>query len=322
MAETGLLGALFSEKHNGLNGSAEDLICIMQPLGKAVAVEPMISNIVLAGDFLERAGTPAQKDHWIPKITAGQANLALAHSEAQARFDLGFVTTQSKKNSDGVTLSGQKTFVLGAGAADSFIVSAVAQGQSSDDKSSIEFYLIDKNTSGLTIQYYNLIDGSIACEIEMMNTPAEPMTGNFSDLLKTVALTKIAACAELVGLMERLFETTLEYVKTRKQFGRPLSAFQVIQHRLAEAYANLELSRSHLLRLAALDETDKNYSQMISGAKAFISRSALALAEEAVQLHGGMGITDELIIGHAMKRVILLATLFGDVDKELSRFAA
>jgi len=161
-----------------------------------------------------------------------------------------------------------------------------------------------------------------ACELELMNTAAEPMNGSYSDLLKTIALTKIAACAELVGLMERLFDTTLDYVKTRNQFGRPLSAFQVIQHRLAEAYANLELSRSHLLRLAAMSETDKNYEQMISGSKAFISKSALALAEEAVQLHGGMGITNELIIGHAMKRVILLSTLFGDVDKELSRFAA
>ena len=111
MAETGLLGALFSEKYGGLNGSAEDLICIMQPIGKAVAVEPFLSNIVLAGDFLERAGTQPQKDHWIPKIMAGQTNLALAHSESSARFDLGFVETRSKRNGAGATLSGQKTFI-------------------------------------------------------------------------------------------------------------------------------------------------------------------------------------------------------------------
>jgi len=113
------------------SGSAEDLICIMQPLGKAVAVEPMMSNIVLAGDLLERAGTPEQKDHWIPKIMAGQSNLALAHSEAQARFDLGFVTTHAQKKSDKFILNGQKTFVIGAGAADGFIISAVLEGQNS-----------------------------------------------------------------------------------------------------------------------------------------------------------------------------------------------
>jgi len=322
MAETGLLSILFSENYGGLNGSAEDLICIMQPLGKVVAVEPMINSIILAGDFLQRAGTQAQKDLWIPKIMTGEKSLAIAHSEADARFDLGYVKTKCKKNGVGVKLNGQKTFVLGAGAADGFIVSAIAESLDSDNKSNIGFYLVDKDAAGLTQRQYNLIDGSIACELEFINTPATPMDGTFDDFLATISITKIAACAELVGLMERLFEATLEHVKMRNQFGRPLSKFQVIQHRLADAYANLELSRSHLLRLAALKDTDENYEQMISGAKAFISKSARALAEDAVQLHGGMGITDELIIGHAMKRVILLTTLFGDVDEELRRYVA
>ena len=322
MANTGLLGVLFSDAYGGLNGSAEDLICVMKPMGKAVAVEPLLSNIVLAGGLLNRIGTQQQKDLWIPQIIAGKASLALAHSEAEARFDLGFVKTQSKKNGAGVKLSGQKTFILGTGNTDGYIVSAVTKGTDSEDKSNIGFYLVDKDATGLTSRQYNLIDGSIACEIELQNTPADPMSGSFSDFLAAISITKIAACAELVGLMELLFETTLEYVKTRKQFDRPLSSFQVIQHRLAEAYANLELSQSHLLRLATLKENDKNYEQMISGAKAFISKSAMALGKEAIQMHGGMGITDELIIGHAMKRVILLSTLFGDVDEELRRYAA
>ena len=322
MAETGLLGISFSEAYGGLNVSAEDLICIMQPIGKAVAVEPFLSCIVLAGEFLERAGTQDQKDHWIPKIIGGEANLALAHSEAEARFDLGFVKTSAKKNGSKATLNGKKTFILGAGNADSFIVSAILEGKSSDEKTNIGFYLVDNEAAGLSVRKYKLIDGSIGCEIELLNTPAEPMSGSFGDLLQTVSSTKIAACAELIGLMDRLFDETLDYVKTRQQFGRPLSGFQAIQHRLATAYANLELSKSHLLRLAALNESDENYEQMISGTKAYISKSARTLAEEAVQLHGGMGITDKLIIGHAMKRVILLSTLFGDVDEELRRYAA
>jgi len=322
LAKTGVLGLLFSETYGGLSGSTEDLICVMKPLGKAVAVEPLLSNIYLTGDFLERAGTKAQKEHWIPKIIEGKATLALAHCEAEARFDLGFVRTSHKKLNGDVKLNGHKTFVLGAGGADGFIVSAVREGLSSDDKSNIAFYLVDKDAAGLVCRKYNLIDGSIACELDFNNTPAMPMNGDFNDLIATISTTKIAACSELMGLMELLFETTLDYVKTREQFGRPLSSFQVIQHRLAESYTKLELSRSHLLRLAALNETDGNYHQMISGSKAFMSKSALTLAKEAIQLHGGMGITDELIIGHAMKRVTLLATLFGDVHEELRRYAA
>ena len=322
MAETGILGILFSEAYGGLNGSSEDLICVMRPIGNAVAVEPLLSSIILAGNFLERAGTKEQKDVWIPKIMAGEANLALAHSESEARFDLGFVKARSQRKGRTTTVTGQKTFVLGAGGADGYIVSAVPEDLNSSDKSNIKFYFVANGAEGLTSRPYNLIDGSIACELDLKNTPVEPMDASFSDFLATISITKIAACAELIGLMERLFNATLDYVKTRKQFDRPLSSFQVIQHRLAEAYANLELSRSHLLRLAALKESDVNYEKMVSGSKAFISKSALALAKEAIQLHGGMGITDELIIGHAMKRVILLSTLFGDVDQELRLYAA
>ena len=148
------------------------------------------------------------------------------------------------------------------------------------------------------------------------------MDGTFDDFLATISITKIAACAELVGLMERLFEATLEHVKMRNQFGRPLSKFQVIQHRLADAYANLELSRSHLLRLAALKDTDENYEQMISGAKAFISKSARALAEDAVQLHGGMGMTDEYDVGLYLKRARVLEASFGNTAYCRNRFAS
>ena len=148
-----------------------------------------------------------------------------------------------------------------------------------------------------------------------------PMDGHFDDLMSVICLTKIAACAEMVGLMELLLEETLNHVKTREQFGRPLSKMQVIQHRLADAHISLELCRSHLLRMAASNERDDNYMQMNAGSKAYISQAAVALAEEAVQLHGGMGTTDELIIGHAMKRILLLSSLFGDADTEISRYS-
>ena len=319
MAETGILSVPFSESYGGLGGKAQDIICVMQPLGKAVAVDPMLVSPILAGGLLERVGTDAQKEEWIPKIISGHAHIALAHSEAAARYDLDYVKTQFEQANGITKLTGKKTFVLSAATADAYIVTAVEQ-PSTAASNDIAFFLVNKNAAGLSSKQYNLIDGSIACELTLNDTPATTMEGTFNDLMSVVNLTKIAACAEMVGLMELLLEDTLTHVKTREQFGRPLSKMQVIQHRLADAHISLELCRSHLLRMAASNETDANYAQMTAGSKAYISRAAVALAEDAVQLHGGMGTTDELIIGHAMKRILLLSTLFGDANTEITRF--
>lgn len=320
MAETGILTVPFSEKYDGLGGNAEDIICVMQPLGKAVAVEPMLVSSILSGSLLEKVGNDAQKSEWIPKMISGQAHIALAHSEADARFDLTYVKTQFQTANGTTKLTGQKTFVLGAATANAYIVTAVAQA-SSNTSNDISFFLVDKEASGLSSNQYRLIDGSIACELTLNDTAATPMEGHFDDLISVINLTKIAACAEMVGLMELLLEDTLMHVKTREQFGRPLSKMQVIQHRLADSHVSLELCRSHLLRMAASNETDADYTKMTAGSKAYISQAAVALAEDAVQLHGGMGTTDELIIGHAMKRILLLSNLFGDADAEIARFA-
>lgn len=321
MAETGILSIPFSEEYGGLNGSPSDIISVMQPLGKAVTLEPMLPCIALAGDFLNIAGTQSQKSKLIPQIIDGKTCIALAHVEHQARFDLDFVRTSYTVTADGPRLNGHKTFVMGAGAAKTFIVSAKETKADPSDNDSIRFFIVDTNAQNLRRRDYRLIDGSVACELELNNTAGELMDGKFDDFLMSVSLSKIAACAEMVGLMEVLFETTLEHVKTREQFGRPLAKFQVIQHRLADAYADLEMSRSHLVNLAAVKSSDSDYHKIISGSKAAISNSAIRIAEEAVQLHGGMGISDELVIGHALKRVKLLSILFGDADAEMRRYA-
>lgn len=318
MAETGILSIPFSESYGGLGGSAEDLASVMQPLGKAVAVEPVLSGVTLAGNFLNRAGTESQKSVWIPKIISGESQLALAHIEIAARYDLSHIGVRYDSDNQ---ISGRKTFVLGAGAADGFIVSAIANGTETGDEDEIRFFLVENDAPGLIRRNYRLVDGSVACELEFQNVMGAPMLGSFKDLLAAISLTKIAACAEMIGLMEIAFESTLEHLKTREQFGRPLSSMQALQHRLADAYLDLELCRSHLIKLAALEESDPTFEKTISGSKAFISKRAVALAEEAVQLHGGMGITDELIVGHAMKRILLLSTLFGDVDAEMRRYS-
>ena len=320
MAETGILTVPFSERYGGLGGNPEDIVCVMKPLGKAVAVDPMLASPIFAGSLLERVGTDTQKDEWIPKIISGHAHISVAHSEPSARYDLAYVKTKYEHANGTVKLTGKKTFVLGSAAANAYIATAVPQA-SSTTSNDISFFLIDREATGLSHSQYRLIDGSIGCELTLNNTPATPMNGHIDDLMSVISLTKIAACAEMVGLMELLLEDTLEHVKTREQFGRPLSKMQVIQHRLADAHISLELCRSHLLRMAASNERDDNYMQMNAGSKAYISQAAVALAEEAVQLHGGMGTTDELIIGHAMKRILLLSSLFGDADTEISRYS-
>ena len=263
MAKTGILTVPFSENYNGLSGKAEDLICVMQPLGKAVAVEPMLVSPILTGSLLEKNWYRGAKKEWIPKIISGQAHIALAHCESAARYDLGFVETTFTQADNLATLTGEKTFVLGAAAANVFIVSAVP-----NTVGDISFFLVEKDADGLSSKNYRLIDGSIACELTFHNTPAAPMNGHFDDLVSAILLTKIAACAEMVGLMELLLEDTVTHVKTREQFGKPLSEMQVIQHRLADAHVSLELCRSHLLRMAASNETDTDYERTISGSKA------------------------------------------------------
>lgn len=320
MAETGILSIPFSDEYDGLNGTASDMSSVMKPLGRAVAVEPILACIALSGHFLNSAGTASQKKIWIPRMMKGEACIGLAHSEHQSRFDLGFVRTTFKAAAEKVKITGHKTFVLGAGAADAYIVSAVEKDADPDNKVSMKFFIVDANAPNLRIRKYRLIDGSVACELELNDTPGELMDGGFQKFLKSVSFTKIAACAEMVGLMEILFETTLEHVKIREQFGRPLAKFQVIQHRLSDIYAELEMARSHLINLVAVKPFDLNYHKVISGSKAAISKSAVMIAEEAVQLHGGMGISDELIIGHALKRVKLLTILFGDADAEMRRY--
>lgn len=319
MAQMGLMTVPFSEENGGLGGGAEDLICIMRPLGKSVTVEPLLFSTVLAGSLLEAVGTQAQKDKWIANIIDGSAQLALAHSETAARFDLGFVETTFKTENGQTRLSGRKTLVLGCAAADGFIVSAVPE-KTTGVEGKVSFFLVKKDAANMVVRDYRLMDGSIACELDLHGSLAAPMAGSFEDLQSVICLTKIAACAELVGLMELLFEQTLEHLKTREQFGRPLSKMQALQHRLADSFVTLELCKAHLLRMAASQKSDSDYVQMTAGSKAYISRAAVKLAEESVQLHGGMGITDELIVGHAMKRILLLSTLFGDPDYELKSF--
>jgi alkylation response protein AidB-like acyl-CoA dehydrogenase len=318
LAELGVLGVPFSTDDGGLGGGPRELITVMESLGRGLCIEPVLQEVVVAGGLLARAGDPAQKDAWIPRLIAGEAHLALAHFEHSARFDLGDVRLQARTSSDGgVLLEGDKSMVPLAADADQWIVSA-REGESG---TAIGFYLVAPSAPGIERRDYRLVDGSAASFVSFRLVPtAGRLRGDFSDFTAAIDIGRLAAGAEMVGVMSTLFESTVEYLKTRQQFGRPLSSFQALQHRLADLYVRLEQSRSHLYRAMACLRDNDTPESGVAGMKSYISRAAIELGEECVHLHGGVGTTDELNIGHGYKRLLLLANLFGDPNSELTRY--
>lgn len=316
LAETGVLAFPFAEEYGGFGGGSIELITVMEAMGKAVAVEPLLPAIILAGSLIEKAGTAEQKAHWLPRLSAGEAIAALAHGEHQARFNAQNIATRATASGDSVRLNGAKQMVLGGSFADILAVSAV------DESGTPGLFLVRSDAPGLGMRGYRMIDGSTACDLTLSNVPAEQMAGGVATLDQVLRDARLAISAELVGLMSMIFDATLDYVKTRKQFGQAIGAFQAIQHRMADNYASMELSRSQLYRAAATEADDPGREAAITGAKAYISAHAIALGEDAVQLHGGIGTTEELMVGQAFKRVMLLASLLGDSDWELRRYGS
>jgi alkylation response protein AidB-like acyl-CoA dehydrogenase len=320
LAEIGVLGVPFAADDGGLGGGHRELITVMESLGRGLCIEPVLEEVVVAGGLLARAGEPAQKAAWLPKLIAGQAHLALAHFEQTARFDLGDVRVQAHGTGDSVVLEGEKSLVSLAADADQWIVSArqAGGGTGPDD---ISFYLVAPTSPGIERRDYRLIDGSSASALRFRSVPVSGrLRGGFAELAAAVDVGRLAAGAEMLGVMSTLFESTLEYLKTRQQFGRPLSGFQVLQHRLADLYVRLEQSRSHLYRAAQCMHVNEGSDSSVAGMKSYVSRAAIEVGEECVHLHGGIGTTDDLDIGHGYKRLVLLANLFGDPNSELARF--
>lgn len=310
LAELGVLALPFDADAGGLGGTAEDVMIVAEGLGRGVVAEPWLSEILFAGGLIAKAGASAQKDKWLPAIMSGEAHLAVAFAEQQTRFAFDAAATRY----DGENLHGSKTFVLAGSACDAFIVTAHGPD------GTLGLFLIEADAPGLMRQAYRLIDGSPAAELYFSGAPAEAMDGGFAAFSEHIDSLRMPIAAELVGLMSILFETTLGYVRERKQFGAPIGSFQAIQHRMARQYLALEQSRSHLYRAALSDQPERRAAAL--AAKSYISTAAVRLGEEAIQLHGGMGVTDELIVGHAHKRALLLASLFGDADTEARRYLA
>jgi alkylation response protein AidB-like acyl-CoA dehydrogenase len=312
LAELGLIALAAGEDAGGMGGSAVDLALVAEAIGKANAPDPWLEHGVLPVRLLEHGGATEVLD----SVLAGETIATFAWTERGQRYSLKAKGMKAEASGDSITLTGEKTMVMGALLADLFIVTADLDGETA-------CFLVPKNAPGLEVRAYRLADGSIAGELKLTRAPAATkLSLDAAALDAIVADIRLLAAAEMVGLGQRLLDDTLAYVKEREQFGVAIGSFQALQHRLVDCYAKEEQARSMLYRAALADDSDATKSQRAAaGAKAYIGDNVDAIAREAVQMHGGMGITDELAIGHALKRVLLLARLFGDVDTVLAEYA-
>src|SRR5947207_5657168 len=326
-AELGLLGALLPEDFGGLGGGPVETMIVMEEFGKALVVEPYVPTVVIGAGLIRYAGTEAQKKECLPKIASGEAVMAFAFAEPQGRYNLADLTTTAKKQGSGYMLSGHKAVVVGGPWADTLIVTArTAGGQR--DANGVSVFLVDKKSKGISARDYPTLDGLHTSEItfENVEVPSSNLIGaadNALPLIERVVDEAIAAhCAEATGCMKVLVDATVEYSKTRKQFGVPIGKFQVLQHRMVDMFMNYEQSVSITLMATlkfGVNETDRK--KAASAAKVHIGKAGRFIGQQAVQIHGGMGMTDELNVGHYFKRLTMLDALYGDVDHHLKRYA-
>lgn len=326
-AEMGLLAAPFAEEFGGLGQRSLATMIIMQEFGRNLVVEPFFETVVLAGGLIEDIGSPAQRAEFLPEIAAGNSTWALAWTEAGSRYHLDDVTTAARKSGDGYILSGTKAAVIGAPWADKLIVSARTSGDRRD-RGGVSLFVVDRETANLHLQSFRTLDGRRAAEITMKDVPvpADRLLGNEGEgalALEACRDTAIAAlCAEAVGAISALNSATLDYAKTRKQFGVALGTFQVLQHRMVDMFIAAEEAVSLMQHLnLTLAAHEPHGSKLASGAKSKIGEAARFVGEQAIQLHGGMGMSDELNVGHYFKRIAAINVQFGDPTYHLLRYA-
>jgi alkylation response protein AidB-like acyl-CoA dehydrogenase len=326
LAELGLCAAPFAEENGGLGGGTLATMIIMREFGRSLVIEPFFETIVLAGGLLEAAGTAAQRERFLTPITEGQSIWALASAEERSRYDLAAVATTAKRQNDHYVLTGAKTAVIAAPWADQLIVSARTSGEKRDIDG-VSLFIVDRHASNLDLRDFRTIDGRRAAEIALNGVKVSidsllGREGQGAALLEDCRDRAIAAlCADALGAMEELNSATLDYAKTRRQFGTTLGSFQVLQHRMVDMFIALEeaTSLTQYLNLS-LANREPRISKIASGAKAKVGYAAKIIAEQAVQLHGGMGMTDELNVGHYFKRITSLNVQFGDPSYHLTRY--
>lgn len=318
LAEMGVMGLALPSEYGGFDGGAVDLMAIMEIFGAGLVVEPVLPT-VLAARLVVRTGSDAQKQAVLPQVAEGTLRLAFAHLERGARFDLSHVKAEAREAGGAWTISGTKCAVLGAPMAEKLVVSA-------QTPAGLALFLVD--TKDAKLKVHTTVDGMRAADVELANTKAERLGDGTQTLTAIEEVTDLGtalACAEAVGAMKYACDTTLEYLKTRKQFGVTIGSFQALQHRMVDMYIASEFSRSlTYLACTKVESPDDANDRVraVSAAKIKISDSAWLVSQEAVQLHGGMGMSEELKVSHTFRRLTVLAEQFGDADYHLARFAA
>jgi pimeloyl-CoA dehydrogenase small subunit len=328
-AELGWLGVPFAEEDGGFGGGPIEVMLMMEQFGRALVVEPFVPTVLLAGGAIRLAGRNAQKDRWLPGIIDGSVQAAFAFAEPQGRFNLADLTTTARPEGDGYRLDGYKCVVWNGPSADLLVVSARTSG-AQRARTGISLFLVDARAPGVSRRDYPTVDALRASEITLsgVRVAKDAPLGRPGRALpvieRLVDEATMAVGAEAVGCMEVLYKTTVEYCKTREQFGQPIGKFQVLQHRMVDMFMEYEQAKS-LMYMAAMRLAEgygDEAKRAVSAFKVQVGKSGRFVGQNAVQLHGGMGMTEELSVGHYFKRITMIDTLFGNVDFHLKRFGA
>lgn len=323
-AELGLLAAPFSEGAGGLGGGPLSTMIVMHEFGRHLVVEPFVETVVLAGGLIEHVGTPEQQQSFIPGIVDGSKIWTLAWTEKASRFDFANVTTRARREGGDYVLTGAKTMVIAAPWADYLIVSARTSGDNRD-RGGVSLFVVDRRATGVNLQSFKTIDGRRAAEVSLRDARGQLLgaEGEGVAALEACRDRAIGAlCAETVGAIGELNAATLDYSKTRKQFGATIGSFQVLQHRMVDMFIAHQEALSLMQHLSlSLSAGESALSRLASGAKSKIGYAGKFVADQAVQLHGGMGMTDELNVGHYFKRISSINIQFGDPAFHVLRYA-
>ncbi|MGD0335172.1 MAG: acyl-CoA dehydrogenase family protein [Xanthobacteraceae bacterium] len=323
-AELGLLGLPFDEAYGGSAGGPVETMIVMEQIGRALALEPYLATVVLGGGLLRLGGSEAMRAELIPQIASGDLMLAFAHAERQSRYDLADIAARARRDGAGFAIDGAKSLVLHGDSAQKFIVSARLAGEQ-NDRDGIGLFLVDAAAKGVSTRGYPTVDGQRAAEVTLsgVRVPAAAAIGEpgaaFPLIERIADLATAALAAEAVGAMAAMHETTVDYMKTRKQFGVTIGTFQALQHRAADMLIALEQARSMamLATMMAAEDNVRERRQAVSAAKVQIGRSGRIVGQGAVQIHGGIGMTMETKVGHYFKRLTTIDTMFGDADHHL-----
>jgi alkylation response protein AidB-like acyl-CoA dehydrogenase len=329
MAEMGILGVPFDAEHGGFGGNTVDMMVVMEALGEALVVEPYLATVGLGGRFIARGGTAAQQKQILPSLISGKTKMAFAQTEPGARYELARVSTRATPSGDGWVLEGDKRAVLHGACADLLVVSARTAGAEGDARG-ISVFLVERGAPGVTVIEYRGLDNLRLADVRLSGVRVARAGllgaegGGWSLIDEVVDYATALVCAEAVGAIKYAHDATLDYLKTRRQFGVPIGSFQALQHRMVDILIAYEQARSiaclACVKVETADPAERH--RIVSAAKIKIADAARHVSQEAVQLHGGMGMTEELKISHTFRRLTTIAQAFGDADHHLARFAA